>query len=84
MTHAAKSHDAWEEIQAMRERLAAELERAERLATKLDAERMEMESRLALANALALIRSLNTTNMSTGQRVQRKGVMDQIQKVLAA
>lgn len=68
----------------MRERLAAELERAERLATKLDAERMEMESRLALANALALIRSLNTTNMSTGQRVQRKGVMDQIQKVLAA
>lgn len=84
MTHASKSMDAWEEIQRIRESLQAEMQRADAMAAKLDAERAQMETRLAIANALALLRSINTRDMSTGQRAQTKGVIEQLTRAIAA
>lgn len=83
MSHASHSHDALEVLAALRDDVERQRERIEAMATKLEKEQAMMEVRLALANALAFIKDVDTRNMSTGKRVQRNGVMEQLRKAMA-
>jgi hypothetical protein len=56
----------------------------DRLEKKLEAERVELEIRLCLADALALLRELPAHSMSEGNRIRAAGLKKRIKERLAA
>lgn len=56
----------------------------DRLEKKLEAERAELEIRLCLADALALLRELPAHSLSEGNRIRAAGLKKRIKERLAA
>lgn len=66
------------------ERAKARAKSVERMEKKLDAEREDLETRLCLADALALLRELPASAMSEGNRIRAAGLKKRIKERLAA
>lgn len=82
MTHAAKSHDAIDRLQEMRDRLDEiirdEKDRAELLAK----EEAELHAKVAMANAIAVMSKVaRQSRVSDGDRRQLQGVIEQLGRV---
>ena len=85
MTHAARSHDGFERLQAIRDDMEKLSEEAQRLETKLAAEIRLKEAALAMGNAMAVLIKLNRQATITDQdRMQMRGVRKQLVNVLGA
>ena len=85
MTHAARSHDAFEQLQKIRDDMEKLSEEAQRLETKLAAEIRLKEAALAMGNAMAVLIKLNRQATITDQdRMQMRGVRKQLENVLGA
>lgn len=84
MTHAAKSHDALEAAERLREELrrneAAREEILERI--RVADERAELD--LLLADMASFLRQVPTRNFSDGQRLWCKGLADRVRKARSA
>lgn len=82
MTFVAKSSDAFEALQEMRDRLTALIELEEDRAKKLEAERVALEARIAIANAQALLtKLLRQSTVTEGDKAAIKGVKEQLARV---
>lgn len=84
MTFAAKSHDAFETAQRIKEQIQEHLEAADLLQEKLVAAEREAERQLLMANALSLLREISTRNLSEGQRMRHRGVCEALAKHVRA
>ena len=83
MTHAARTHDIIDRLQRMRDELDARIADEEARAAKLHDELSRYDATLLLADALAALRTVNTRNLSEGQRQQIAGVKDRLRRALA-
>lgn len=85
MSHASRSHDAFEQLQKIRDDMEKLSEEAQRLETKLAAEIRLKEAALAMGNAMAVLIKLNRQATITDQdRMQMRGVRKQLENVLGA
>lgn len=83
MTHAARTHDIIDRLQRMRDDIDARIRDEEERAEKLQAELGRYDATLLLADALAALRTVNTRNLSEGQRQQIAGVKERLRRAIA-
>lgn len=77
MTFAGKSLEAFEEVQRIRERMEAELDKVSDLGEHM------ANTRLAIANATAVLSKLSRqATVTDGDRTQIKGVLRQLGRVV--
>ena len=83
MSYAAKSHDAIEPAERIRERLQSLSEEAELLHGKLRDAEAKVELELLLADLSSFLREVPTRNFSESQRLRCKGLQERVKKVRA-
>ena len=83
MSYAAKSHDAIETAERIRERLQSLSEEAELLHGKLRDAEAKVELELLLADLSSFLREVPTRNFSESQRLRCKGLQERVKKVRA-
>jgi hypothetical protein len=84
MTHAAKSHDAFEQLERIKEELQRHAEHADVLREKLLSAEREAELALLLADLSGFLREIPTRNFSEGQRLRCNGLRKRLNDVRAA
>jgi uncharacterized protein (UPF0147 family) len=82
MTHAARSHDAIEMLQDMRDRIEQVLKAEEERTALREKEEAALHAKLALANACRLLSKIaKQSRVSDGDRAQINGVLRQLEQV---
>lgn len=84
MTHAAKSHDAFERLQELRDELERHAKEAEALQGRLERAQREADLALLLADVAGVLRDVDTRNLSEGKRVRLQGVRQRVLEAMRA
>ena len=74
--------DLFEAIQDARDRLSALLEAEEQKQRKLVEEQQRQNMEVLLANCLAMLKDIPTTNLSSDKRLRMRGLREQITTTL--
>lgn len=84
MGHAAKSHDALEAAERLRDELRRNEANREKILRRIDEAEARVELDLLLADMAIFLRRVSTRNFSEGQRLQCKGLADRVRKARSA
>ena len=79
MSHASRSHDAFERLEDIKDQLAALRQKEEALQSILALAQQQAELALLLADIASVLRDYPQRNLSEGQRLRINGVKSRIE-----